>query len=457
MNCIMPDNKRQSGGVPSLSFDTTVNDNIKRDVRIIIDEILLQAINKTCEINKTCVINNTDMMKRELKGNVFQHDKAHKNGKDNMLNSDFSFVSNVGKMKALAKANELLKIVANKHKTIVFVYSGPKVGSTSIVSSLRIFLSDTCDILHIHDENSLKVLGNINNITVNELILYNKHLGKNVVVIDVYRTPIERKISIFFEKIGAYHFNNADDNINKYNMTRIVNRFNNIFPHLGNDDRMMDKYNIPLPEKFNERGNNLIVTNNGIRYVKLRLSDSDSWAKTLTSVFEKPLRIVKDYESANKPIRHLFLKFKEHYRIPINLLEQAITCKYFNYYCSADEIAKYYAKWRHKSGPPVEVYTANEYKLYETITLENSHVDYIQLDHYLDEGCCCNACKIKRNSVANRLLRGQHVSEKILHDEAKTDFLRASQSVRNRAISMSPTEMKTNGLKMLMSQVVKKK
>ena len=35
-----------------------------------------------------------------------------------------------------------------------------------------------------------------------------KLLGKNVYVIDVYRSPIECKISTFFEKVGVYHFNN---------------------------------------------------------------------------------------------------------------------------------------------------------------------------------------------------------------------------------------------------------
>ena len=59
----------------------------------------------------------------------------------------------------------------------------------------------------------LHVLGNVKGITVNEIIQYNKYLGKDVYVIDVYRSPIERKISAFFEKVGAYHFNNIDENV----------------------------------------------------------------------------------------------------------------------------------------------------------------------------------------------------------------------------------------------------
>ena len=140
----------------------------------------------------------------------------------------FDFVSHPGKVLLLNQANELLHINKFPNNKLIFVYSGPKVGSTSIVSSLRIFGTDKFSVIHIHDEEMLKVLGNINGISINEIILYNKHIGKQVYVIDVYRTPIERKISAFFEKIGAYHFNNTDENVNKYNIEKVIKRFNKI-------------------------------------------------------------------------------------------------------------------------------------------------------------------------------------------------------------------------------------
>jgi hypothetical protein len=115
----------------------------------------------------------------------------------------------------LEKVNELLNIKKNNNK-LIFIYSEPKVGSTSIVTSLRIFCSNKYSIIHIHDETMLKVFTHIDNVSVNEIILYNKYLNKEIYVIDVYRSPIERKISAYFEKIGAYHFNNTDENINKY-------------------------------------------------------------------------------------------------------------------------------------------------------------------------------------------------------------------------------------------------
>ena len=51
----------------------------------------------------------------------------------------FDFIKNPEKLKSLINTNEILKINTSKHNRLVFVYSCPKVGSTSIVSSLRIF------------------------------------------------------------------------------------------------------------------------------------------------------------------------------------------------------------------------------------------------------------------------------------------------------------------------------
>ena len=88
-----------------------------------------------------------------------------------------------------------------KNKTLIFVYCPPKVGSTTIVSSLRLSASNKITVIHLHNDVMLKVLFNITNTTVNEMIHFNKFLGKKVYVIDIYRTPIEHKMSSFFDHI----------------------------------------------------------------------------------------------------------------------------------------------------------------------------------------------------------------------------------------------------------------
>ena len=42
------------------------------------------------------------------------------------------------------------KLFNNKIKQFIFIYTPPKVGSTTLVSSLRISLSNLFNVIHIH-------------------------------------------------------------------------------------------------------------------------------------------------------------------------------------------------------------------------------------------------------------------------------------------------------------------
>ena len=109
--------------------------------------------------------------------------------------------------------------------------------------------------MHIHDDIMLSVLTGINNVSINEIIDYIASKGKNIYVIDVYRNPIERKISEFFEIISSFHFNTTDDKITNYKLDLIFKRFNSIFPHIGAGDYFFDKYDIDVPEIFDFENN----------------------------------------------------------------------------------------------------------------------------------------------------------------------------------------------------------
>ena len=143
------------------------------------------------------------------------------------------------------KIQQTVKLIFNyESQNYIFIYTPPKVGSTTLVTSLRVSLGRTYNVVHIHDDIMLKVLTGINDVTVNDIIKFLSNQGKKVYVIDVYRSPIERKISEFFEKISPYHFNNTDENVSKYSITRISDRFNKLFPHLGLGEHYFDKYEI---------------------------------------------------------------------------------------------------------------------------------------------------------------------------------------------------------------------
>jgi hypothetical protein len=372
----------------------------------------------------------------------------------------FDFIKDPEKLKILIRANELLNIDKTNHSRLIFVYSAPKVGSTSIVSSLRIFGSDKVDIIHIHDEEMLRVLAHIQNITVNELILFNKYLGKNIYVINVYRSPIERKISTFFEKIGSYHFNDEDAKVNTYNVIKVINRFNNIFPYIGLGDHFIDNYNINYPDKFDNLNKYLLVKENDISYITLRLTDSDIWGNILTNIFGFNIHIIKDYESNKKPIKDLYIQFKMNYKIPKNLLNDIAKCKYLNYYYTQEEISSYYNEWYNKSTLERDSYTLEQYNLYQEITIENSHFDHVQFDHYMDEGCVCNACKLKRAEMASKIMRNIHISDRLVHTEARIEFLekRVVQVNRiNQVIHNISKKVRGKDFKKDMSNIVRGK
>lgn len=369
----------------------------------------------------------------------------------------FDFIKNPEKLNQLRQINDLLNINKHQHNKLVFVYSAPKVGSTSIVSSLRIFGIDKIDIIHIHDEDMLKMLINVKNVTINEMILFNKYLGKDVYVINVYRSPIERKISAFFEKIGSYHFNNSDQEVNTYNITKVINRFNNIFPWISLGDHFIDRYNIKIPDKFDHNNKYILLNENGIKYITLRLKDSNQWGPILTNIFGFNIHIIKDYESSNKPIKELYNFFKQTYTIPTNLLNEIMNDKYLKYYYSDDELTRYYSDWLNKSAAGRESYTFDQYKLYEQITLENSHLDIIQSNHYFDEGCMCKACSMKRLETISKIIRGIEVKDRIVHTDAKAELIQKRVTRANKInniISKLPVKTRGKNFKGDMTSVV---
>lgn len=312
--------------------------------------------------------------------------------------------------------------IAKNKKTIIFVYTPPKVGSTSLVSSLRISGAKLYNVVHIHDEKMLGFLTNYDNkekVTINELINYNSSIGKNVFVIDVYRNPIERKISEYFEQLCSYHFNANENTIKIYNLETIIKRFNSVFPFIGNSDYFFDKYEIDLPEEFDFENKYLLINKNNIKYIKLRLCDSNEWDKILSKILNIEIVVVKDYQTENKKIGYLYKKFKENYLIPYNLLETVKTCKYFNYFNSDNDKSVYISMWdKKKSDNYFKSFSIKKYNFYNQISNENQINNSIHRDHYLDYGCICNSCCFKRSSIFNKIKNGESVDLKIIHEQA---------------------------------------
>lgn len=321
------------------------------------------------------------------------------------------------------------KLFKNNNKNYIFIYTPPKVGSTTLVSSLRVSLGKSYNIIHIHDEVMLSVLTGINNVTVNELIQYISNQGKNVFVIDVYRLPIERKISEYFEKLSCIHFNNTEQKVNNYSIKRISDRFNSLFPHLSNGEHYFNKYGIENIEPFNYEKKYTLQVINGVKFIKLRLMDSNCWNTILSEILNAKIVILNDYKTDDKIISELYKKFKQEYKIPINFLHIIQNCKYLNFYLSDKEKMVYFKIWEKKTIPVVIPYTDSEYWFYIKISLENQYYDDVQNEHYIDNGCFCSACSLKRKDIYFKTLNGEQINEKIIHNETVKNIINEKKNI----------------------------
>jgi hypothetical protein len=313
--------------------------------------------------------------------------------------------------------DSIKKLFITNSSNYIFIYTPPKVGSTTLVSSLRISLGKSYNIIHIHDEIMLSVLTGIDGISVNNIIEYLASIGKNVYVIDIYRTPIERKMSEFFEKIAPYHFNNSEENINNYSFKRVSERFNNIFPHIENNDHYFDKYNIESIIPFDFQNKYTIQTINNIKYIKLRLCDSHFWSSILTNIFQSHIVLITDYQTESKKIGELYKKFKSEYKLPINFFENIKTCRYLNFYYNEEERTSYLNVWQNRVCEEFNSYTEPEFIFYMQICLENQYINDLQIEHYIDNGCFCKYCSLKRKDIYFRAKSGETKFDKIIHTE----------------------------------------
>lgn len=327
------------------------------------------------------------------------------------------------KRKDLETINNILFSTKSNTNNVIFIYTPPKVGSTALVSSIRISAAHLYSVLHIHDEIMLKAFTGYNNITIKDIISYNKFIGKNVYVIDIYRTPIERKISEYFEKIASHHFNNTDENLCGYNLDKVIKRFNKLFPYLSTQDYYKSIYDIDVPEIFDFNKKYLHVVHLDIHYIKLRLCDSNEWSTILSEILNTPIIIVKDYETEGKKIGELYKNFKLNYKIPVNLLNKIKECPYLNYYLSEEERKKYCEFWEKKScEEEVKTFSKKEFDFYKEICEENKYYNDFQNDHYMDVGCLCRPCSQKRRELFIKAKNGEKISERIIHEENITNL-----------------------------------
>jgi hypothetical protein len=231
----------------------------------------------------------------------------------------------------------------------IWVFCGGKCGGTTLAKT---FTKNNFNCIHLHGFNCKGIFScdlDIDMTKIFEIIEDSCKNYENIFIIDVYRTPIERKISGFFQNIT-----NNLPNYKELTTEEIINYFNsNYLYDIENYhpiNNILTHYNIPLFKYFEfEKGYNIIKKDNKI-FIKILFRDIDKWDKILTTIFNKNITIYSDNLTYNKNINTLYSDFKKKYRVPINYVNNIlINDNEFKIYNTVDEQNEYIEKWSQKS------------------------------------------------------------------------------------------------------------
>jgi hypothetical protein len=224
----------------------------------------------------------------------------------------------------------------------IFICCGGKCGGTTMAYT---FHQNGYKTTHLH---SSKHLGNFkSSIDVShtfDIIDASKQKGP-IYIIDSYRTPVERKISCFFQKIHTYL-----PNYESMPIQNIITYFNEniLFTSVGGHhpiNEFLQNYKMPLFHKFNFKRRYNISHKGNIIFVKVLFSDIKDWGTILSYAVNKEIIIHNANMTEDKSINALYSQFKDVYRLPKSYLSKIENDSEFKIYTPAYEQKKYLKKW----------------------------------------------------------------------------------------------------------------
>lgn len=201
-------------------------------------------------------------------------------------------------------------------------------------------------------------------------------------------------------------------------MQTLIDRFNSLFPHIGEGDHFLEKFsNIQQmkPQRFQFNEKRIWLKHENVHYVKLRLRDSPMWGAILKEVLGVDVVMVKDYERKDLPLGDLYLRFKEEYKIPENFIEHIQGSGTFGYYLDDEEQVSYLAALRERSTSRYPEFSHADFCMYMRTSEENQFIRDVEYEHYLDDGCTCHMCDYMRVQMLALVKRGGKVRRKLTH------------------------------------------
>jgi len=228
--------------------------------------------------------------------------------------------------------------------TQVFIYCGGKCGSSTLE---RTFTTNGFVTLRCHTNLEFKKTKHTN-INIHAVIDGCKKRRK-VYVIDVYRTPIERKISSFFENLNTHVPNYTSLSIEQLT-TIFNNKFLDTIEEYHPFDEVMQNMGFKKNERYDFNKKYIKIVYDNIIFIKLRFTDIAIWGNILTEIFGKKIIIHPDNLSNKKSTYNLYNNFKNNYKVPKEYLE-SLKDKDINFkiYNKPEEQDKYINMWMQRS------------------------------------------------------------------------------------------------------------
>ena len=228
----------------------------------------------------------------------------------------------------------------------MFVYCGGKCGGTTLSNT---FTKYNYKITHLH-KSIIKGYFNSHIDTSNIFnIIDNSSSHKLVYIIDSYRTPIERKISSYFQNIHG-----ITPNYKNLSTEELIDFFNtnllDTIEEYHSIDEVLTYYNIPLWKEFDfKKGYNIVRKDNKV-FIKLLFKDIKNWGKLLSEILSKVITIFSQNLTSEKPVFSYYNKFKEMYKVNKSYIHNILQHdKHFKIYNTELEQEKYISEWLNKS------------------------------------------------------------------------------------------------------------
>ena len=169
--------------------------------------------------------------------------------------------------------------------------------------------------------------------------------NKKLYLIDSYRTPIERKISSFFENIHIY----IPDYKNK-SCEQLIDIFNtkylNGIENYHSINSIMKKYGLEPFDTFDFKKRFIIKTKGNLIFVKVLFSDISNWNNILSEIFNRKIILHSRNISSEKIYSSVYAEFKIKYKTPNSYINNVLkNDREFRIFNTPDEQNIYINKW----------------------------------------------------------------------------------------------------------------